>query len=151
MKYAHIETERRFLIAATPDGVTGVSDVRDRYLSGTRLRLRSVTSDGSTVLKLGQKIRLGNGPDRIAHTTMYLDRAEWAMLAALPGRNLHHVRHHIERDGISLSVREYDDGTLVAEFDGGDSRPADPPAWLEVLREVTDDESFTGSGLAERP
>lgn len=80
---------------------------------------------------------------------MYLDESEWAVLSTLPGRELHHLRHRIERDGIVFSVREYDDGTLIAEFDGGGTQPADPPSWLDVVREVTDDEAFTGAGLAD--
>ena len=50
--------------------------------------------------------------------------------------------------GVALAVDEFEDGTLVAELDGGEARPADPPAWLEVIREVTGDEAFTGAGRA---
>ena len=62
LKYAHVETERRFLVRALPPGITRVSDITDRYLVGTRLRLREVTTDGATTRKLGHKVRLGIGP-----------------------------------------------------------------------------------------
>ena len=78
LRYARIETERRFLVRAVPDGVREVSEITDYYLDGTRLRLRAVTTDG------------------------------------------------------------------------GGERPADPPAWLEVIREVTNDEAFTGGGRVRR-
>lgn len=148
MKYAHVETERRFLVSSLPDGIVRVSDVTDFYIVGTRLRRRSVTTDGEVVRKLGQKVRLENGARRIANTTIYLDESEWNALSQLPARRLHKRRHHIERDGIRFVVDEHDDGTLIAEFDGGDVRPEDPPSWLEVIREVTDDERFTGGNLA---
>ncbi|GAB7002997.1 hypothetical protein JCM18899A_04680 [Nocardioides sp. AN3] len=149
-KYARLESERRFLVEAIPDGVVRVSDIVDRYLDGTRLRLREMTTDGVTVRKLGQKIRVGDGPGTVAHTTLYLDDGEWAALSALPGRTLRKRRHHVERGGIALAVDAFPDGSLVAEIDGGDERPDDPPSWLEVVREVTDEESFTGAGRAHR-
>jgi CYTH domain-containing protein len=149
-KYARLETERRFLVARVPDGVVRVSEIVDRYLDGTRLRLREMTSGGVTTRKLGQKIRVGEGPGVIAHTSLYLDEEEWARLSVLPGQTLRKRRHHVERDGVALAVDEHPDGTLVAEIDGGEGRPGDPPAWLEVVREVTDDEAFTGAARARR-
>jgi CYTH domain-containing protein len=148
LKYAHVETERRFLVRAVPDGVTSVSDITDRYIDNTRLRLREVTTDGVTTRKLGQKVRLGTGPGRIAHTSMYLSVAEWSLLCRLPARTLRKRRHHVERDGLVIAVDQFDDGSFVAEIDGSDQRAADPPAWLSVIRDVSDDEAFTGAGRA---
>ena len=150
LKYAHIETERRFLVRAVPEGVRQVSDIADYYIDGTRLRLRAVTTDGTTTYKLGHKVRLGAGPASVAHTSVYLDDAEWALLRLLPARIVRKRRHHVRRDGIVIAVDEFEDGSCVAEIDGGSERPADPPWWLEVIREVTDDETFTGAGRARR-
>jgi CYTH domain-containing protein len=149
LKYAHVETECRFLVRAVPEGVTRVSDITDRYIDGTRLRLREVTTEGVTTRKLGQKIRLGAGPGRIAHTSIYLSDAEWSLLCALPARILRKRRHHVEREGIVIAVDQFADGSLIAETDGGDERAADPPAWLGVIRDVSDDEAFTGAGRAQ--
>jgi CYTH domain-containing protein len=148
LKYARIESERRFLVAEVPEGAVAVADVHDYYIIGTRLRLREVTTNGVTVRKLGQKIRLGGNAERIAHTTIYLDDTEWATLSALKARRLHKRRHHIERDAMSIVVDEHDDGTLIAELDGGDERVEFVPDWLAVIREVTNDEHFTGIGLS---
>lgn len=148
LKYARIETERRFLIRAVPDGVTQVSDITDRYIDGTRLRLREVTTHGVTSRKIGQKIRLGEGAARIAHTSVYLDDEEWTVLCRLPARILRKRRHSVKRDGVVIAVDQFDDGVLIAEIDGGDEMPADPPAWLDVIREVSDDDGFTGAGRA---
>jgi CYTH domain-containing protein len=148
LKYAHVETERRFLVRAVPEGVASVSDIADRYIDGTRLRLREVTTDGATTRKLGHKVRLGAGPARVAHTSIYLDDAEWAVLAGLPARTVLKRRYQVERDGMVLAVDQFPDGSLVAELDAGDGQPADPPGWLDIIREVTTDEAFTGAGRA---
>ena len=154
LKYAHVESERRFLVRAVPEGVTRVSDITDRYIDGTRLRLREVTTDRVTTRKLGQKVRLGAGPGRIAHTSVYLSDAEWSLLCQLPARILRKRRHHVERDGIVIAVDQFDDGSFVAEIDGGEESAADPPAWLSVICDVSDDEAFTGgrrARLADEP
>ncbi len=148
LKYAHIETERRFLVSAVPEGARQVSDITDYYIDGTRLRLREVTTDGTTTYKLGHKVRLGTGPASVAHTSIYLDEDECALLCHLPARIVRKRRHRVRRDGIVISIDEFADGSCVAEIDGGSQRPADPPLWLAVIREVTNDEAFTGGGRA---
>ena len=58
--------------------------ILDRYVAGTRLRLREVRGeDGTVTRKLGQKVRLSDGPAEVACTNLYLDDSEWAALAAL--------------------------------------------------------------------
>ena len=42
LKYAVVERERRYLVARVPDGVEQVVEIVDRYVEGTRLRLREV-------------------------------------------------------------------------------------------------------------
>jgi CYTH domain-containing protein len=149
LKYAVIERERRFLLARMPEGVVLTREVVDRYVVGTRLRLREVREgDGAPVRKLSHKVRLGEGPAEVACTNLYLDEAEWALLAALPAEVLRKTRHVVERDGLRLVVDEHPDGTLVAEVDDGDGPPAEVPGWLDVVREVTEDERWTGAGIA---
>lgn len=149
LKYAAVERERRFLVAHIPEGVVEVRQIVDHYLDGTRLRLREVTdADGAVTRKLGHKVRLTSGPTEIACTSVYLDDREWELLRALPSRTLRKTRHIIERDGIRLTVDELDGGTLLAEIDDGDATPHAIPRWLEVLREVTTEEHWTGANLA---
>ncbi len=148
LKYAKIECERRYLVRAIPDGVRSVDEIADAYVEGTRLRLRQVTSQGEVMRKLGHKVRLGLGPRNVASTSLYLDDAEWEQLSSLPARRLHKRRHHIVRDGYAFAVDQFPDGTLLAEFDDGDSSPTGVPAWLEVISDVTDDEEWTGAGRA---
>jgi hypothetical protein len=58
-KYARVERERRFLLAnpPAPSSVTVTRVITDRYLLGTRLRLRRAEfSDGRCEIKLTQKV-----------------------------------------------------------------------------------------------
>ena len=149
LKYAVVESERRFLLASLPAGVERTTQIVDRYLAGTRLRLREVTDpDGTVVRKLGHKVRLTDGPERVACTSVYLDDAEWDVLLALPARTLRKRRHHALVDGVHVAVDELPDGTLLAEIDGGDQPVTEVPAGLDVVREVTADEAWTGWALS---
>ena len=149
LKYAVVERERRYLLARLPDGVTDTKDIVDRYVEGTRLRLREVRgSDGTVTRKLGHKVRLTEGPSEVACTNFYLDDDEWALLAVLPARTLRKKRHNIASGEWLIAVDEHEDGSLVAEIDDHDTPSDRLPDWLDVLRDVSDDESWTGARLA---
>ena len=149
LKYAVVERERRFLVAGVPDGVIGTKEISDRYVIGTRLRLREVReTDGSVVRKLGHKVRVGEGPAEVACTNFYVNADEWAVLLALPVLTVHKKRHTVQRDGWTLAVDEHDDGTLIAEIDDGDQPSLDVPGWLDILEDVSEDERWTGAALA---
>lgn len=149
LKYAVVERERRYRLGRLPDGVSSTKEVLDRYVTGTRLRLREVReSDGTVTRKLGHKVRLTDGPAEVACTNFYLDDAEWALLAALPARLLRKRRHMVRRDGLLVAVDEHEDGTLIAEIDDGDQPSEFVPEWLDVVDDVTSDEAWTGAQLA---
>lgn len=42
----------------------------------------------------------------------------------------------------------HEDGTLIAEIDDGDQPSAFVPDWLDVIDDVSDDETWTGVQLA---
>ena len=149
LKYAVVERERRYLLGSLPDGVTDTLEIVDRYVSGTRLRLREIRErDGTVTRKLGHKVRLTEGPAEVACTNFYLDDAEWAVLGTLPARLLRKRRHMVHRDGRIVAVDEHEDGTLVAEIDHGNGPVHNVPDWLDVLEDVSDDERWTGAALA---
>lgn len=149
LKYAQVERERRFLVARIPDGVSSSKKIVDRYVVGTRLRLREVEEeDGTVIRKLGHKVRLTEGPAEVACTNFYLDAAEWSLLCELPATTLRKIRHVVRRDGIVVAVDEFRDGTLLAEIDDGDEPSGLVPDWLAVIREVTHDDRWAGAGLA---
>ena len=149
LKYAIVERERRFLVSKLPAVAHERRRIVDRYVTGTRLRLREVvTEDGVVTRKLGHKVRLGAGPHEIACTSLYLDDDEWDVLCALPAKTLSKVRHLVTRGGVTVAIDELEDGTLLAEIDDQDGPPVPVPGWLDVLRDVTDDEEWTGARLA---
>jgi hypothetical protein len=155
LKYAKVEREQRHLLDAVPKRakVVPARVIHDRYLIGTRLRLRRLEEPGlDPVLKLGQKIRLaGPVPTAVAHTTMYLDREEYEALAALPANELHKSRRVVSKHGSTFAVDEFHEkleGLVLAEIDIGQQGPALPGLPIECVAEVTGDERFTGGRLA---
>lgn len=150
LKYAVVERERRYLLASLPSGVGSTKDIIDRYVTGTRFRLREVReADSVVVYKLEHKVRLTAGPLEIACTNFYLDEEEWSVLTALPARTLRKRRHTVSRDGWHVAVDEHEDGTLLAEIDDADSPSMRVPEWLDIIRDVSNDESWTGAALAQ--
>jgi CYTH domain-containing protein len=149
LKYAVVEHERRFLVRSVPEGVSSTSSIVDRYVSDSRLRLREVVDErGLVTHKLGHKVRLSDGPGEVACTSMYLDDDEWEVLSRLPARVLRKTRHLVHRDGLTVAVDLFEDGTLLAEIDDG-AEPSDVvPEWLTVIADVSADEDWTGAARA---
>ena len=139
MKYARIELERRFLVVGeTPDGE--VRRIEDRYIDGTRFRLRKVSSQEGVVLKLGRQEDLEPGTKQV--TTIYLSEQEFAIFAALPARAAEKMRTAV---GSGWVIDTYPDGTRIAETE---DEVGELPAW--VGEEITGDEGWSGFALAGR-
>jgi CYTH domain-containing protein len=144
-----VERERRYRLGRLPDGVSSTKEILDRYVTGTRLRLREVREgDGTVTRKFGHKVRIGDGPAEVACTNFYLNDDEWSVLTALPAQLLRKRRHMIHRDGLLVAVDEHEDGTLIAEIDDVEQPSGYVPGWLDVVDDVTDDEAWTGAQLA---
>ncbi|TML39043.1 MAG: hypothetical protein E6G27_12245 [Actinobacteria bacterium] len=166
--YARPERERRFLLRALPDGSVDPVDIEDRYIVGTRLRLRRM-SDGTAAAtyKLAQKVPDRADPSLVMITNTYLSEAEYdTLLAALPALTVLKTRYRLPGP-VALSVDDFRGplaGLVLAELEGAGSqgwrpgaglpeaplpetpRPgADPP---HTVAEVTDDPRFTGGELA---
>jgi CYTH domain-containing protein len=146
-KYARIEYERRFLLAGVPGGeVLRTVDIDDRYLDGTRLRLRRQAERGGPVIyKLTQKVPRPGQYGEL--TTFYLSEAEHAALAALPGRALRKTRLSVAPYGIDLFAAPLE-GLVLAEVELASAPEAEafrPAAFCRA--EVTRDARFTGGAL----
>lgn len=155
LKYARLERERRFLLNTVPDAkVVRTVRIADRYLIGTRLRLRQMaerSSDNTLVgmeYKLTQKVPAADGGPGLI-TTVYLDAAEHAALMQVPAAVLDKTRLSIPPLGVDVF-----DGQLAglilaeAEFDDDESmtRFVAPP---DSVAEVTHDRCLTGGRLAD--
>ncbi len=150
-KYARREFERRFLLAGMPPGeVRKTTEIVDRYLEGTRIRLRKMTERTSAgarvVYKLTQKVPAeGGGPGLV--TTMYLSEGEHARLAALPALVLEKTRSSLPPFGVD-AVAAPRDGLFLAEaeFDTElELQRLAAPSW--AIAEVTSDPRFTGGRI----
>ncbi|GHJ40109.1 hypothetical protein [Streptomyces sp. TS71-3] len=157
-KYARVERERRFLLARAPDeaSATAVRLITDRYLTGTRLRLRrSERPDtGARELKLTQKIpaaRRGAGAVQGLVTNMYLSEEEYRALAVLPAASLVKRRLSVPPFGIDVFAPPLHGLVLAeAEFTGDEEADAFVPS-RRYVAEVTDDPRFTGGTLVRTP
>lgn len=153
-KYARVERERRFLLAGppSPSAVTGSRRITDRYLPGTRLRLRRVDYDdgGACEFKFTQKLP-ADPPGFVQGliTSTYLSTAEYDLLASLPAAVLSKTRLSVP----PLSVDVFDPplhGLVMADVEFRTDKEAQsfprPPA---AVAEVTDDPRFTAGNLVQ--
>lgn len=150
-KYALVERERRFLLAAAPtEGIVTARRITDRYLLGTRLRLRRVSDPrtGACQLKLTQKVPAGQpGHVRGLITNTYLSQAEYDLLATLPAALLTKTRLSVPPLAVDLfdSPRH---GLVIAEAEfATDEEARSFRPGLEPVAEITDDARFTGGSL----
>jgi CYTH domain-containing protein len=151
-KYARVERERRFLLAGPPpaSAVTASRRITDRYLPGTRLRLRRVDylDSGACEFKFTQKVPAGRpGYVQGLITNTYLSAAEYDLLASLPADILAKTRLSVP----PLSIDVFDPplhGLVLADVEFSTDEAAQsflqPPA---AIAEVTDDARFTGGSL----
>jgi CYTH domain-containing protein len=153
-KYALLENERRFLVAAAPDlAAARVRLLEHRYLDAGRLRLRRITHfDGNPPeFKLCKKY---GSADAVSEpiVNIYLTAKEHAALAALPGRPLAKRRHTVAHQGRAFGVDVFEGalaGLILCEAEGATPeaiRAIVFPPWAS--REVTADPFFTGGNLA---
>jgi CYTH domain-containing protein len=153
-KYAKLEIERRVLVnpARAPD-LTGLPfrRIEDRYLDGTRLRLRCVTDSvtGARELKFCKKYEgaeLPAGPV----VNIYLTEPEYAALATIPAAVIRKRRYRVGDRPFGLDVFEGAlEGLVLCEAEAESLQAARAlvfPDWTD--REVTADPFFTGGALA---
>lgn len=151
MKYGRIERERRFLVSRFPHDVPIIRtrQITDRYLDGTRLRLREQRDDdGPPEFKLTQKIpSLDTGAQQGFITTIYLTEPEFLTLAVLPASTLRKTRYSVPPFGIDVFTGPLE-GLMLAEAEFESAAEAEalmlPPF---IAHEVSTDVRFTGGRL----
>jgi|HubBroStandDraft_4_1064222.scaffolds.fasta_scaffold121224_2 CYTH domain-containing protein len=151
-KYARVERERRFLLAGPPPASAVIASRRitDRYLPGTRLRLRRADhlDSGACEFKLTQKVPAGRpGFVQGLITSTYLSAAEYDLLASLPAGVLSKTRLSVPPLGIDVFDPPLHGLVLAdAEFSTDQAAQSFPPP-PAAIAEVTDDARFTGGSL----
>ncbi len=151
-KYARVERERRFLLAAFPpaERPASIRKITDHYLSGTTLRLRHMHEPGGDRYKLTQKIPAAHpGPVQGLITTIYLSKAEHDRLVdALPAAPLAKARYSIPPLGIDVFGPPLH-GLVIGEAEfttDAEMLAFQPPRYTHA--EITSDLRFTGGRLA---
>ena len=156
LKYARPELERRWHVdPALRPPVEGLDfvDIEDRYLSGTRLRLRRMKRTGGwTACKLTKKYETER-PEARPIVPTYLSEAEYALFAALPAHPLRKRRYHIPFEGRYWSLDVFEGGLEGLELlevevpDEAALAALVPPPW--VTKEVTHDARYQCGTLAQ--
>ncbi|NJN44396.1 MAG: hypothetical protein HC806_06525 [Anaerolineae bacterium] len=157
MKYARVERERRFLLRELPPGLRLDSPhtrITDRYLPGTRLRLRRMDDHQGNIsaLKFTQKYPPpdGFGLETVI-TNIYLTEAEFDAMASLSGKLLIKRRYKYPVEGHTYSIDVFEGelkGLILCEIEFGEDtvlQPFDLPPFAS--REVTDESFYTGGNL----
>jgi CYTH domain-containing protein len=156
-KYARIEFERRWLVdrAARPslDGAW-LTQIEDRYIDGTRMRLRRMSRPdlGETKWKLTKKYECDD-PAARPIVTSYLTASEYELLTALPARGLVKRRYHLPIAGQFWSLDLFEGalaGLELVETEAADAAALAalvPPPW--ATKEVTHDPRYQCGALAQ--
>ncbi len=150
-KYARHERERRFLVRSEPPTLHASRRIEDRYLDGTRLRLRHVRAREQSVYKLTQKVRIDElDPAAVFVTNIYLSADEYLRLSTLAGSTVAKTRSVCPTDTHRFVVDAFHgrlEGLRLAEVEVHDlSERLAVPDW--VGPEVTHDNRFSGGYLA---
>lgn len=155
-KYAHFERERRWLVDrdAQPDVQhLNYTLIEDRYLHGSRLRLRRMTKPGEawSAYKLTKKYECHDPANRPI-VTAYLTQEEYALFLSLPGCDLVKRRYRQDHDGQvwSLDVFAGDlAGLITVEAEVATNHALarlTPPPWTS--REITHEVRYQCGALA---
>ena len=156
-KYSRIEYERRFLVRADSRWRAAVGpaarSIDDKYLHGTRLRLRIIcdVESGERTIKLTKKAESSSAFHRTL-SRILLTPAEYHVFDRLDGDRLSKVRRHCVIGGHRYAVDEFNgelDGLVLSELEADcldELMQAGPPPFAE--REVTEDPFFDGVNLA---
>jgi CYTH domain-containing protein len=159
LKYDKIEAERGFLLKSIPEDLNAEESylrIIDRYITGTRLRIRRIESPlGETLIfKLGQKYQT---TDQDAYqsimTNIYLNEGEYSALATLGASTLIKRRYTYNHAGDDYSIDVHEGhliGLILAEIESHSNIDITLlPVPDFTVKEVTDDPRFTGGELVK--
>jgi CYTH domain-containing protein len=152
-KYAIPEIERRWLVETSEIGSLDEQPhrvIEDRYITGTRLRLRKMTGlGGEPVFKFCKKYgRLSVFSEPI--TNLYLTQAEYDALSQLPGVTVKKRRYAVCGGSLDLYEGSHA-GLAVFEVAFESEEKASgytPPGFVRA--EITHEVGYSGASLAGR-
>ncbi|MBG9388596.1 NUDIX domain-containing protein [Caenimonas aquaedulcis] len=149
-RYARHEIERRWLVdpAAAASLAHGPArTIDDLYLTGTRMRLRKVTSkEDAPVFKFARKEPVPGSPYP-SITNFYLSAQEYEVLARLGGCRVTKQRYRVAGGALDIYGAGRAPAVFETEFDSLESA-AQFVAPSFVGEEITGDDAFSGASLA---
>jgi CYTH domain-containing protein len=149
-KYARLEIERRWLVSGDVQQLIAAapfSNIEDHYLTGTRLRLRAVSSpEAPAQWKLCKKYPKTAGQVFEFVTNIYLSESEFNVLARLPCSVVRKRRYRLAVGSLDVYTSA-EPAVFEREFETEDQACSFvPPSF--VGREITGEESLSGAALA---
>jgi CYTH domain-containing protein len=159
MKYGHIERERRFLVKMLPPEIDLERDylrIHDRYLLGTRLRLREITDPTGRVIKqkFAQKETISGYSNSHTHiTNLYLTQQEYNLLSTLGGLEISKCRYKYSCSEYIAGIDVFEGvlkGLILAEVEFTSDEEMEqfqPPSFFTI--EVTNEPFFSGGNLVK--
>ncbi len=155
-RYTRIVCERRFLVAPDANWLDSAAPynkrLEDRYIRGTRLRLRMQTDldSGRRVIKLTKKFESDSAYYQTVGRIL-LSVGEYDLFTRLEADCIRKTRHYHEYLGLTFSIDVFEGelaGLLLCEIESEDVKEimdAQPPPYAGP--EVTEDAFFTGGNL----
>ena len=156
IKYTRVEYERRFLVPPQTDWRNNIEPysktLEDKYLHGTRLRLRRLKDSDSDrqIIKLTKKFESAS-PFYQTISRILLSPDEYSLFSSLEGDRLKKVRYYHQYLGRIYSIDVFEgelNGLVLCETEAENLEKlmaAEPPAYAKY--EVTTDPFFNGGNL----
>lgn len=154
-RYARLEREQRWRIGSVPTEARRAVLILDRYIVGSRLRLRRVSgfADATTepTFKLGQKVRARlDDPEVVKLTNIYLDQNEYDVFATLAAAELRKTRWKVALEGRIVTIDQFHgrhDGLVLAEIEL-EANDIQLTTLGIAAFDVTHDHRYSGGALA---
>ncbi len=145
--------EQGYLSPSIPADRTRGDDVRPEDMQFEYGRLRkTVMPDGSAVCT--HTVKVGSGVKRFEHEREISPADFERHWPRTLGRRLSKTRWRVRHGSVIWEIDDIlNDPLVLAEVElETPDQPVTPPQWLaeHIVREVTDDQSFTNSAIAER-
>jgi len=157
MKYGKYEYERTYLLdnnCLKDKKIEGIKKIKDKYIKGTKLRLRKVIEKKKTSYKLTQKENLIPTKQGVLKiNTLYLSKAEFDKLNILDGFEIEKERHIIAIDKIRIGIDKIRLNTKnifigEVEFDT-ELEMTTFIMPLSIIKEVTGEQKYSGYEIAK--
>ena len=155
-KYSQLENERKWLakeeVLKKVEG-TWHYQIVDRYIIGSKIRLRSATDSetGKSIYKLTKKYGLGDCFSEPI-SSFYISKEEYNLFKDLPNKQITKKRHLLKDGTINYSIDVFEEnhsGLILAEIEAPDiEKLKSIPMPSFAIKEVTEVREYSGGYLA---